>query len=284
MPLSSVAIKTSSHTRPPTWMFTGRTNEIEIVKEYFKAKDQDQQLFVLHGLDGAGKTETALKSIQLMKSRQAWKVTDLSFRMTKITLRFEGVVFINGSSRKSIEASLTGFAIDNRLGNAYTDALHWLDSRKTRWLMFFDNVDNPEVQVHEYFPRSGYSILITTKHNEIVRLAQGEGARCRVGELDPKQALTLLMKAAGNKDKLPESECVAAESLLQVGEFQTALNVCISCRLAPHPTGVWVLAARNCPVRCIYLSDRLQHLPVLPKVPRRASGGTPWRWVAGSAE
>lgn len=53
----------------PTSLFTGRSMEVGLVTRYFENNEQAQQVFVLHGLGGAGKTQTALKSVELMASR-----------------------------------------------------------------------------------------------------------------------------------------------------------------------------------------------------------------------
>lgn len=128
------------------------------------------------------------------------------------------MVFIDGSSRENIEATLSEFAVSKHLGNSPIDALNWLGSRKTRWLILFDNVDDPEVRVHEYFPRRGiYSVLITTRHEEVARLARGKGSRCNILELDLEDARQLLLDAAGlNADGLQDTENAAAAALLEV--------------------------------------------------------------------
>lgn len=136
------------------------------------------------------------------------------------TLSFEGVIFIDGSSRQSIETALGGFALSKCFGNTYTDALSWIGSRNKRWLMLFDNVDDPGVRLHEYFPRSSnHSILITTRHREVIRFAQGKNAQCNISELDPGDAHKLLLDAAGlDADELQDSEKATISVLLQVCE------------------------------------------------------------------
>lgn len=89
--------------------------------------------------------------------------------------------------------------------------------------MLFDNVENPEVQLHEYFPQSSkYDILITTRHREIVSLATGRDSDCNLGEMDPREALELLLEAARvQKNTLLSAEETMAKELLQVQAYGT---------------------------------------------------------------
>lgn len=138
--------------------------------------------------------------------------------LTEARTRFEGVIFIDGSSRENVETTLRGFAVTRRLGDSHVAALNWLGSRKEHWLMLFDNVDDPEVQIHNYFPRGDrYSVLITTRHEMVVRLARDKGARCQISELDSNDGRRLLLDAAGlSADGLQDSENSAATTILKV--------------------------------------------------------------------
>ncbi|KAG8713279.1 hypothetical protein FRC11_012735 [Ceratobasidium sp. 423] len=192
---------TSSNLPPPTYFFTGRSTEVAMVCRYFGKTDPTQQVFVLHGLGGAGKTQTALKA------------------MDQIASNFEGVLFIDGSSCATIEAAFSELATSKHAGDTYKDALNWLRNREGRWLLLFDNVDDLKIPLPEYFPRSvGCSILITTRYRFFARLAMGENAECNISEMDPADARQLLLATCGFKQNgLAKSEAEAVDQLL--GEF-----------------------------------------------------------------
>jgi hypothetical protein len=54
----------------PTSIFTGRVDALRIIKYYFEKKAQMRRVFVFHGLGGAGKTQTALKAVELMAKKR----------------------------------------------------------------------------------------------------------------------------------------------------------------------------------------------------------------------
>jgi hypothetical protein len=50
----------------PTLWFTGRVNPLQMIRTYFTNRTQRRRVFAIHGLGGAGKTQTALKAIEQM--------------------------------------------------------------------------------------------------------------------------------------------------------------------------------------------------------------------------
>lgn len=100
------------------------------------------------------------------------------------------------------------------------DTLEWLGSHDARWLMLFDNVDDPDSErwIHEYFPRKrAYDILITTRHENMVRLGKGEESYCQIVELSLHVAIELLLETARLPNcVLQDAEYLAATRLLQV--------------------------------------------------------------------
>jgi hypothetical protein len=80
-----------------------------------------------------------------------------------ISPRFTDSIFVDTSSRENIQSALGGFAIARKIGETYTDMLIWLAKGQGRWLVFFDNADDPDVRLHEFFPQSpAIDILVTT--------------------------------------------------------------------------------------------------------------------------
>jgi Ni2+-binding GTPase involved in maturation of urease and hydrogenase len=51
-------------------MFTGRVDPVGVIGSYFANKAKIRRVFVIHGLGGAGKTQTALKAVERMAARR----------------------------------------------------------------------------------------------------------------------------------------------------------------------------------------------------------------------
>ncbi|CAE7076101.1 unnamed protein product [Rhizoctonia solani] len=195
---------------PPTYFFTGREPEVDKVCRYFD-DPQVPQVFVLHGMGGAGKTQTALKALE------------------RIAPNYEGVLFIDGSSRAKIEATLSQFAVSKYAGATHMDALKWVSNREGRWIFLFDNVDDPKIFLPEYFPwDSKCSVLITTRYRVFARLAKGGSADCNISEMNSADAHRLLLTTSGLKpDELPDLETEIANQLLQeLGYLPLAIALC----------------------------------------------------------
>jgi hypothetical protein len=51
-------------------MFTGRVDPLGVIWSYFENKAKMKRVFVIYGLGGAGKTQTALKAVEGMAGRR----------------------------------------------------------------------------------------------------------------------------------------------------------------------------------------------------------------------
>ncbi|KAG9080294.1 hypothetical protein FRC06_006822, partial [Ceratobasidium sp. 370] len=183
----------------PAAIFTGRADKIERIERCILNGGKQRCVFVLHGLGGAGKTQIALKTVQ--KTRDEW--TD--------------IVYVDATSRDSATSALEGFAKAKLVGEAHTDAIRWLSSRRERWLMVFDNADDPSLDIRSLFPSGDHgSILITTRISQLALLAQGPDPECGVFSMHPDEALKLLLKTARlESGQMSEAEHNAAIELLQ---------------------------------------------------------------------
>ncbi|KAJ7111241.1 hypothetical protein C8R44DRAFT_856589 [Mycena epipterygia] len=113
-------------------IFHGRQTILDQMHQYFTENGGKQDIFVLHGLGGAGKTQIALKFIAESASH------------------FTDIFFIDSSSIDTIETSLKNIAKIKSIGDSSQDALQWLRSKQEKWLLFFDNADDPKVL--QYLP------------------------------------------------------------------------------------------------------------------------------------
>jgi hypothetical protein len=187
----------------PTPVFTGQETKIAKVENCLLFGDKQRCVFVLHGLGGAGKTQIALRTIE--KTRDMW--TD--------------IVYIDATSRETTISSLECFAAAKKIGKTYEDTIRWLGNRRERWLMVFDNADDPFLEISDFFPsgNSG-SILITSRVADMALLARGPSSDCNVSSMEPEDALELLLKSARMQDEpLVEAERDVAIQLLKVRLF-----------------------------------------------------------------
>jgi hypothetical protein len=139
----------------PTSLFTGRDLLVQRGKDYLLGDMSIRKVFVVHGLGGIGKTQTALRIIE--KTHNHWS----------------DIVYGDATSVETIEATLKDFAVSKCIGDSHKDVLRWLSSHEERWLLLLDNAGHPSVDILEYIPQCSHgNILITTRNQELVDLSR----------------------------------------------------------------------------------------------------------------
>jgi hypothetical protein len=125
---------------------------------------------------------------------------------------------VDASSRENIEAALASFAAARKIGQKSADTLRWLSTHQQRCMVLFDNADDPDVQLHDFVPQGHEcDVLITTRHRDMVRLAEGSHSDYNLSGMNPNEARRLLIKAArSDESALSGDEIGAVESLVQV--------------------------------------------------------------------
>ncbi|CCA68484.1 related to tetratricopeptide repeat domain protein-Neosartorya fischeri [Serendipita indica DSM 11827] len=160
---------------------------------------------VLYGIGGSGKTQLATNWIREHESS------------------FTRVIFVDASSQPQIEADLEQFA--RSLGREYSkmtwqDTVAYLDCKEKGWLLFIDNADSSDLNLHPYLPTTAHgSILITTRNTECVGYAP-DGA-IPVGGLEEKEAVDLLHKIANVS---PTSDAGSIEIVRELGLLALAIT------------------------------------------------------------
>ncbi|KAG9119578.1 hypothetical protein FRC07_005340, partial [Ceratobasidium sp. 392] len=194
-PQSATPVKTCP---PPSPVFTGREDEIQQITSCFFGGAVARKVFVLHGLGGAGKTQIALRFIELTQDR------------------FTDIIYVDATSQETIVLSLKTFAVVKRLGETAANAIEWLSTTQEPWLLVFNNADNSEVHLREYFPRGTHgNILVTTRSRDLALLSQGANAACQVSGLPPTEAMQLLFKTSRIQDEnLAQDETSAGLELI----------------------------------------------------------------------
>ncbi|KAJ7115203.1 P-loop containing nucleoside triphosphate hydrolase protein, partial [Mycena epipterygia] len=193
---------------PPSRIFHGRQHILQQMREYFTQKTGKQDIFVLHGLGGAGKTQIALKFIEESASR------------------FSNIFFIDSSSSETIETGLKNIAKIKSIGDSSQDSLQWLRSQQEEWLLFFDNADDPKLNLNNYFPQCTHgNILITSRNPGLCVYASSHSP---VGDMEETDAVNLLLRSTA-QDATEHNKATAAQimkalhylplAIIQAGAF-----------------------------------------------------------------
>ncbi|CAE6352533.1 unnamed protein product [Rhizoctonia solani] len=190
----------------PTAYYTGRAKEIQGVGSCIVNTGHQQQVCVIYGLGGAGKSQLAFKAIE--QNYHHWN----------------HIIYVDASCKETIERALGDYARVNLkyLGGAntitYTDTLLWLQGTSDSWLLFFDGADDLDLDIRPYFPNYRGSILVTTRLEARAGLAKPLEAVYHVSGMSPEDASLLLLRVV-NRRAPRKSETVsdkqAADALVQ---------------------------------------------------------------------
>ncbi|KAJ6472001.1 P-loop containing nucleoside triphosphate hydrolase protein [Mycena sanguinolenta] len=163
-----------NHCPPPSRNFHGRQTILDAMHQFFIQDTGKQKIYVLHGLGGAGKTQIALKFIE---------------KWTHFTDR----LLVDGSTTETIDKHLKNIAAIKQTGNSVQDALYWLLNDQKDWLLFFDNADDPAINLNQFFPKCNHGNIIITSRNPNLQVY---GAHSQVSDMDEPDAVALLLKSA----------------------------------------------------------------------------------------
>ncbi|MCJ1281457.1 hypothetical protein MMC26_000776, partial [Xylographa opegraphella] len=189
---------------PEAAQFVAREKELSNVHELLYGHS-NRTCVVLHGLGGIGKTQLAIEYVRRHKER------------------YTAIFWLNANDSNSLRLSFRDVAqqilkyhpstsllagVDlNDLDQVVYAVKAWLDLQKnTRWLMIYDNYDNPKasgnldrsaVNIRQYFPQSNQgSIIITTRSSRV-----SQGRRVYIQKLlDIKESLEILSNMSGRED------------------------------------------------------------------------------------
>ncbi|KAJ7764178.1 hypothetical protein DFH07DRAFT_812156 [Mycena maculata] len=181
---------------PPSRIFYGRTAILDKMEEYFNQDLGNQHIFLLYGLGGAGKTQIALKFIELSS-------------------RFSDIFLIDTSTTATIETGLQNIA-----GSTAQDALKWLSRKQERWLLFFDNADDPTINLNSFFPRCNHGNIIITSRNRGLKVHAG--SHVLVSDMEEADAVKLLLTSAA-QDVTDSSEKIAVEIVQELSSLPLAI-------------------------------------------------------------
>ncbi|KAJ7015800.1 P-loop containing nucleoside triphosphate hydrolase protein, partial [Mycena alexandri] len=175
---------------PPSRIFQGRQTILAKMHQFFTTDSGKQLIYVLHGLGGAGKTQIALKFIQ----------------ESSTSYSFSDTFLVDASTLNTIETALKNIAVFKGVGDSAQDALKWLQLKKG-WLLFFDNADDPKINLNLFLPQCGHGNIIITSRNPGLRTY---GEHSPISGMQETDAITLLLRSAA-KESSEENLQVAAK-------------------------------------------------------------------------
>ncbi|KAF8337224.1 hypothetical protein F5887DRAFT_890745, partial [Amanita rubescens] len=131
------------------------------------------------------------------------------------------IFWIDASSEASIDLNLRQIAKAN---NIFTESvLDWISAREN-WLMVFDNADGGYEIIEKFLPSgSNGNILITSRNEELMRITL-EGYILEVHGMDKEEAISLLLKSAGIRDKSIKIMESASRIVLELGFIPLAID------------------------------------------------------------
>ena len=199
--------------------FIGRKDILDKLRKYFDSESASQRIFVLHGLGGAGKSQLAFKFIEESKDKRYtnWSNKLNSLLLTTLFLSFSDIFYVDATSEDTIQTDLEAIAPGNTKRTVEA-SLRWLASQTDRnWLLVFDNADNVDLKLKQYFPScSSGNILITTRNRELRHYtAKDADADVKGMDLEDAKNLLLVQSRAENNG----GNQVLAETIVEVNCF-----------------------------------------------------------------
>ncbi|KAI4858323.1 purine and uridine phosphorylase [Aureobasidium sp. EXF-8846] len=180
----------------------------ELSSTVITPQKKDRPVFVLQGIGGAGKSETAIKFAAENQDRHN---------------SFWGIFWIDADDRQKIEqgfADIARMQIPPLKDTTSRNVIRWLATTKETWLLILDNCDDPAIDFARYMPSRGGSVIITTRLTE----CRIHGTWKNIDELGREDAKQLLLKASGLEGGDQKSLIPVAESVVSIlGQHALAL-------------------------------------------------------------
>ncbi|KAF8179792.1 hypothetical protein K438DRAFT_1507560, partial [Mycena galopus ATCC 62051] len=102
---------------------------------------------------------------------------------------------------------------------SWQDGLGWLLGKHQPWLLFFDNADDPQVNLNNFVPRCNHENIIITSRNQGLK---GYGAHALVSDMEEPDAIALLLKSANHMGS-PTNNQLAAELVQELWYLPLAI-------------------------------------------------------------
>ncbi|KAJ6459287.1 hypothetical protein C8R45DRAFT_555544 [Mycena sanguinolenta] len=185
---------------PASRIFHGRQTILDTMHQFFVQDTQKQKIYVLYGLGGAGKTQIALKFIE-------------------DSTCFKDQLLLDASTMETIQTGLRNIITAKEAGTASQDALAWFVGRHEDWLLFFDNADDPEINLNQFIPRCNHGNIIITSRNPNLQVY---GAHSQVSDMEEPDAVALLLKS-GQQEVSASNKLLAQNIVKALWYFPLAI-------------------------------------------------------------
>ncbi|TGO06819.1 hypothetical protein BTUL_0472g00010 [Botrytis tulipae] len=199
---------------PEATQFVAREKELSEMHKLLQ-DHSSRSCVTLHGFGGIGKTQLAITYARRHKEK------------------YTAIFWLNANNEDSLKLSFRDIAQqvlrhhpsttvlstvdqDKDLDQVVSAVKGWLDSsQNTKWLMIYDNLDNPKtannpdklaVDIRQLLPRSDHgSIIITTQSSQV-----RQGMRIHVQKLlDIREGLEIVSNMSGRKDIENDPDAIA---------------------------------------------------------------------------
>ncbi|KAJ6484616.1 hypothetical protein C8R45DRAFT_801910, partial [Mycena sanguinolenta] len=150
---------------------------------------------------------------------------------------------LDASTTDTIQNGLKNIATAKNAGTTSQDVLTWLTGKYENWLLFFDNADDPEINLNQFVPRCNHGNIIVTSRNPNLRMY---GGNSQVSDMEESDAVELLLKSsqqevsASNQHlaqdivkalwHFPLAIIQAGAFILEAGTLETYLNLFLQNR------------------------------------------------------
>ncbi len=118
-------------------------------------------------------------------------------------IRFWAIFWIDASSQTTAQQGFLEIARACEIKEDLKAVRQWLSNTHEPWLLIIDNADDPSMDVSEFFPASNKGSILVTTRNPDCRIHATVGSY-EFGEMDPEEAVTLFLRAAGVEDTSAE--------------------------------------------------------------------------------
>jgi PHD/YefM family antitoxin component YafN of YafNO toxin-antitoxin module len=108
----------------------------------------------------------------------------------------------------TIETGLKNIAIAKGFGDSSQDGLLWLTSKVEEWLLFFDNADDPNLDLNNFIPQCNHGNIVITSRNPEQCVY---GSHSPVSDMEEEDAVALLLKSAAQEAITIHTEQIATE-------------------------------------------------------------------------